>query len=343
MAKYCLIKGESIINRREFLKRLAIVGGSFGLLDNIFNYNVLQAYSPSMEPGYHRIVVLGDPHYPTRPKNFGLSIANNIVDAKHNAIKDINSWNDTELVAVVGDIVSSGGTEEEYAQATKLISSIQKPVAPIAGNHDFIYQDEIDENFKRHRGTPEQRQMKLDRFRDAYGLDNVYYTRQIGGYLLIFLSPDKTDSEYLCEISYKQYQWLIDTLQANSKTPTLIFFHAPLMGTLENYNRDANRPSFVAQPEIEIDELINANPQIILWVSGHTHTPATNPSFNSPINLYKNKVWNIHNSDMDRTTIWTNSLYLYPDKVVIETFNHKEGQFMEQMHRVISSDLSKRI
>jgi len=77
------------------------------------------------------------------------------------------------------------------------------------------------------------------------------------------------------------------------------------------------------------------NAQIFLWVSGHTHTPATNESFASGINLYEKQVTNIHNGDMNRGTIWTNSLYLYPDKVVIKTFNHKKGVWMENTERII--------
>lgn len=178
--------------------------------------------------------------------------------------------------------------------------------------------------------------MKLDRFKNAYGLDNIFYSRHVGSYLLIFLTPDKTDSKYLCELSDGQVEWLKTTLKENASTPTLIFFHAPLAGTLDDYNRDINTANFIAQPEIEIDDIINSNPQIVLWVSGHTHTPATNSSFNSHINLYQNKVWNIHNSDMDRKTIWTNSLYLYPNQVVVKTYNHKVGQFMDNMQRTIN-------
>ena len=82
-------------------------------------------------------------------------------------------------------------------------------------------------------------------------------------------------------------------------------------------------------------ELIQRHPQIFLWVSGHTHTPATNASFASPVNVYAGRVTTIHNADMDRETIWTNSLYLYPDRVVVKTFDHKSGAWLEQLERTV--------
>ena len=61
------------------------------------------------------------------------------------------------------------------------------------------------------------------------------------------------------------------------------------------------------------------NPQIFLWISGHMHVPAASESFSAAINLYGGRVMNIHNPDMERKTIWTNVLRLYPDRVVIRT------------------------
>jgi hypothetical protein len=33
--------------------------------------------------------------------------------------------------------------------------------------------------------------------------------------------------------------------------------------------------------------------------------------------------------------IWTNSLFLHPDRVVVRTFDHKAGVWMSQLDRVI--------
>lgn len=79
------------------------------------------------------------------------------------------------------------------------------------------------------------------------------------------------------------------------------------------------------------------NSQVFLWVSGHTHTPPREESFAAPINIYANRVTNIHNTDMNRETIWTNSLFLYPDKVVVKTYQHKTGIWLPEFERTLST------
>ncbi|HUK99935.1 MAG TPA: metallophosphoesterase, partial [Nitrospirota bacterium] len=140
----------------------------------------------------------------------------------------------------------------------------------------------------------------------------------------------------LTEMSARELEWLRTELNKNNKVPTIIFFHAPLIGTLRNYNSKINTSTRIAQPSDKIHALLLSNPQVFLWVSGHTHTPPTEQSFASPINVYDTHVTNIHNTDMNRETIYTNSLYLYPDKVVIRTYNHKKGIWLPEFDRTIA-------
>ena len=65
------------------------------------------------------------------------------------------------------------------------------------------------------------------------------------------------------------------------------------------------------------------------------HVPATNKDFRSEINLYENRVYTLHNSDMNRETIWTNSLFLFPDKVVIKTYNHRLGAWLPELEKTL--------
>ena len=76
-------------------------------------------------------------------------------------------------------------------------------------------------------------------------------------------------------------------------------------------------PRSFAQPSAKIDQILILNPQIKLWVSGHTHTPPTQPTFDNDINYYHGKILDVYNPTWDGKTIWTNSLYLYKDKIVI--------------------------
>jgi len=274
-------------------------------------------------PPYH-LVVLGDPHLPGK-----------FLPAKYRVLQTINSWADVDAVAVLGDICEDAGTAVEYAAAKQFFATLAKPAFFIAGNHDYIYEDAKNAQGSRVRGSPESRSAKLARFRETFGVAEIYSSRRLDSYLLIFLSTDHLFSNHLAEMSDRQLGWLRAELAKNPHVPTAIFFHAPLKGTLFDFNERANTDSFVAQPQAELRELLLKNPQVFLWVAGHMHVPATNESFRSDINLYERQVAAIHATDMNRERIWTNSLFFYPDRVVVKTFDHKAGAWMEKLERTI--------
>lgn len=101
----------------------------------------------------------------------------------------------------------------------------------------------------------------------------------------------------------------------------------------------------MAQPKERIRQIVMQHPQLFLWVSGHFHVTATNRTFNSPDTVFNKQVTLIHNSDMDgwgfhapwrswrHDTIWTNSLYLYPDRVEVKTFDHTSGVWLNSLDR----------
>ena len=285
------------------------------------------------EPPYHRIVVLADPHLPySTERHTDPQKQDQVLAAKVKVRDDLNAWRDVALVAVVGDLTAETGTKEEYQTAKTYFDGLSQPLAPVNGNHDFRYADERNPAGKLVRGDSKNRLLKLQRFRDAFGLASLSYTRQLGAYLLVFLSNEmEEDSPLLLQFSGKQLQWLRSTLENHRNRPTLVFTHSPLRDTLTNYNRYANTPNFYAQPAAELQEILAENPQVFLWVSGHTHTPPTNPDFHSDINWYAGHVLNLHVPDMDRETIWSRSLYLYPDHVVVKTFNHRTGGWLNEL------------
>jgi len=192
-----------------------------------------------------------------------------------------------------------------------------------------VYGEGRNEKGKRNRATPEVQEEKHTRFKQTFGMTDLYYTRKVGRYFLVFLALDNPAT--LAGMSQTQLAWLRAELERNRRKPTIIFFHAPLNGTLLKHpGKD-----FVAQPVEEIRTVILQNPQIFLWVSGHTHTPPSSESFAAPVNVYEGRVTNIHTCDMERKQIWTNSLYLYPDKVLVRTFDHAQGGWMERLDRTI--------
>ncbi len=275
---------------------------------------------PAGRESFHHLVIVGDPHLPGRD-----------LAKKEQVLATINGWADVEAVVAVGDICADFGTDEEFRAAKEFFSKLRKPLLPIAGNHDYFYESPSGPDGRLVTGSPASQQAKLRLFSQIFGLEKHYYSRQMGRYLLVFLSADHPD--FLSGISDEELAWLRTELANNPKTPTIIVFHGPLQGTLRDYKRFVNTANFVAQPSAIIHDLLVNNRQVFLWVSGHTHTPPLEESYASPINLYAGQVTNIHNKDMNRGTIWTNSLYLYPDKVVVKTYNHQENTWLPQLER----------
>lgn len=282
---------------------------------------------------YFRIVVLGDPHLPSKhikPKDKNKK--EKIVAAKNSVIEDINSWEDVNLVVAVGDVTALTGSDDEYNFAKEFFSRLKVDFLPIAGNHDFLYKTNSGKS-SLNRATKKEATEKLKKFESLFNLESISYTKEISNYLLVFLSPD-TVYNYNVELSNKSLLYLKKILEQNKEKPTIIFFHAPLEGTLLIDN-SPNRNNKAAQPASRIRKILKDNKQVFLWVSGHTHTPVTDKSYNANFNLYNNQVLNIHNADMDRSKIWTNSIYLYKDKVLIKTYDHKAKKWIDDLERTI--------
>ena len=312
-----------MMNRRSFLK---------GLLAGLGALLWQQKGRAAEAQPYQRIVVLGDPHLPVRVLQHPDKAEQERIKAAKNAlIKDINGWDDVTAVVVVGDIVEQRAVPAEYAYIRKYFSRLQKPLWVINGNHEFRYKDAPDAKGKPVVADPAVWRRKLQAFQDFWQLPSRWYTKELAPYHLVFLSAEGPQNTQLGE---EQLQWLAADLAAHRTQPTLVFFHGPLMHTLLTYSKSVNTVHATAQPEKELDAILQANPQVQLWVSGHTHTPATNYSYAAPgINQYNDHLTDIHNADLDRKTIWTNSLYLYPDHILVRTFNHKTQAWMPEFDR----------
>jgi 3',5'-cyclic-AMP phosphodiesterase len=287
---------------------------------------------------YQHFVVFSDSHLPGR-----------IMEAKENALQHVMEWPDVDAVVVAGDLCYDTGTDAELNEAWRFFSRVNKPLYTITGNHDVMYTDANSPDGKHVRTSPAERTAKIERFVKKFNLPGAYYSKRVGEYLLIFLSVDDPNGKYLAEMSEEEVAWMRQELESNRDRKTVIFFHAPLQGTLEGANKNINTPHFIAQPQPTIESILRDNPQVRLWVSGHTHTGAINATYNSPVNLYEGRVLNVHTCDMDgrsflsdktpssprHDTVWTNSLFFYPDRIVIKTFDHKQNVWMDELTRTV--------
>jgi len=291
----------------------------FALVFLLTSCALFRSYQPNARPApvavAKHVVVLGDPHYPGKyPEN------------KEAVIRSINGWPDVALVAVVGDLNEDIGRPTEYEAAKAFFSNLQKPVVFVVGNHDYWYEDTKGEGNQRVMAGAQTRQEKLDRFRAAFEMKDLYYSKRFGGYLLVFLSADHLTSRDFTEMSSAQVEWFKAELERNRDLPTIVFFHAPLQGTLERYDV----PKFVAKPDDIIENILSVNPQVFLWVSGHVHLSVRDTSYPGGDKLFLGRVRGVSCPDMNRWTMWTTSLYLYPDRVEVRTWNHRWGFWESQ-------------
>jgi len=278
--------------------------------------------APPRDSACRHVLLLGDPHLP----GSNMPLKERVRDA-------VNSWPEVELIVALGDICETSCTEAELTSARDYLAGMRAPVRPITGNHDFFYADIPNEQGRQVPAAPEIAAMKLQKFRETFQLATLSESRLLGHYLLLFLSADT--QEHLVGLSQQQLAWLDEELSRHSAMPAIIFFHAPLRGTLRQYKSWVNQPHTVAQPEDTLHALLNRHPQVFLWVSGHTHTTPREESFASQINRYDGRILNLHNPAMNRETIWTNLLRLCPDGVTIRTFDHQQQTWLHGLDRHI--------
>ena len=306
-------------SRRTFLRSLAVLAAATTL-------PACGVLCPGGGSARRRIVVLGDPHLP------GPNLA-----AKEQLRAQVDRWDDVDLLVAMGDVCEIDGNEDEYAAVRAYFAGMRTPHVAISGNHDYYFRDMADTEGHYRISPPDEQAVKLERFRRTFNLRRLYSSRRLGGYLLVFLSTDH--QKFGTGIGPEQQVWLRRLLARNRRTPTIVFFHAPLRGTQAKFRHYIDRPSAIAQPEGAVHGLLAANPQVFLWVSGHTHTPPTEPSFAAPINRYDGRVTNIHSTDLRGDTLWTNSLYLHPDRVEVRTFDHTANQWLPHLDRTITPPL----
>ena len=316
------------MKRREFLRAAAAFIGCLSL-----------GYVPTVAAGgrkeYYHIVLISDLHLPVRTKSFpAVADQKNVWEKKQKLLQTINAWTDVDEVALLGDLAARYGKEAEFKVVDEYVGALRYPYYAVAGNHDYAYKDEPVKKKKQKlaQGTLSEKKAKLAAFQKRYHLPAAYYARDVGNCRLLYLSPDGCGSSV--ELSAAQLAWLQQEIATHKNGPVLFFCHGPLKGTLRTYNKKINTVSATAQPDMKLAEILSAVPPGSLWISGHTHTPPTNDSYaDISVNRVNRNLVNIHNPTIDAKKIYTNSLYIYKDKLVIRTYDHNNGIWLQELER----------
>ncbi|MBQ2086858.1 MAG: metallophosphoesterase [Selenomonas sp.] len=316
------------MKRREFLQAAAAFIGCLSL-----------GYVPTVAAGgrkdYYHIVIISDLHLPVRTKSFPAAAdQKNVWEKKQKLLQTINAWTDVDEVALLGDLAARYGKEAEFKVVDEYVGALRYPYYAVAGNHDYAYKDEPVKKKKQKlaQGTLSEKKAKLAAFQKRYHLPAAYYARDVGNCRLLYLSPDGCGSNV--ELSAEQLAWLQQEIATHKNGPVFFFCHGPLKGTLRTYNKKINTVSATAQPDTKLAEILAAVPPGSLWISGHTHTPPINDSYaDISVNRVNRNLVNIHNPTIDAKKIYTNSLYIYKDKLVIRTYDHNNGIWLQELER----------
>ncbi|MCF0254348.1 MAG: metallophosphoesterase, partial [Duodenibacillus sp.] len=271
--------------------------------------------------------MLSDLHLPVKArKHPDPADRERIVEAKLKTRADVNGWDDVLAVAVTGDLVAESGSPAELEAASAYLKGFRAPVWAVLGNHEFGYRGEADAAGRLLPLPAAQRPAKREAALAYFGLASPGYAHSVNGWRLVFLQP--TSDSFPAGLSEASLAWLDAELGRHAGEPAIIFFHAPLMGTLRAYKKDINTPRTTAQPEAALAAVLKNHPRARFWVSGHTHTSPREPSFaDGAANLYAGQVVNLHNPGLERRKQWSRSLYLCRDRLVARTYNHTAGRW----------------
>ncbi|MBF0406010.1 MAG: metallophosphoesterase [Candidatus Riflebacteria bacterium] len=287
-----------------------------------------EVLSDSVQKGYCHILMLADPHFPGR-----------IHEKKKQVLKTASTWNDIDFAAVLGDICDICGDTSEYKASLDFLKLLKKPLIPISGNHDCFFEEGF------FPASPDGRTKKIKLFKDTFGLPELYREIKLPWYNLYFLSVDSLNSKYFATISDSQLKWFEEKIK-QSRKPSIVFFHAPLLEE-KTFRFMPALIDFVAHPHEELSRIVQENPSIIMWVSGHLHIAPENPYFFNEEATKNGKMINILNCDLNGQSIfagatlhfefhekvWTRSLYLYPNKIEAKIFDHISCEWVEKWNR----------
>lgn len=290
----------------------------------------------------YTITVLGDPHLP-----------GNNIKAKEKLIQTLNTWVATDLVVAVGDVCKTTGTITEYKFVKEFFSKLQKPLAVICGNHDYVF-SKADGSWHPEMASAKERSVKLNRFMQTFDMQKLYFNKIVGNYHLVFLSLDSLDTKYYAELSKKQLQWFDWQLHQHKDKPTIIFCHAPLWWKVLTKIKPGLM-NFIIQPMDKIKEILDKHRQVFMWVAGHVHMGANNRYSRGILNTYKHRIVNINNCDIDghsilkgikmnlvdHNNLWTKNLELYSNKVIIKTYDHNAKKIIRRREVKIPCKLKK--
>ncbi|MDF2627053.1 MAG: hypothetical protein K0R39_884 [Symbiobacteriaceae bacterium] len=277
-----------------------------------------------------RVALLSDLHL--QPEESGLAKTINVKFAK--AAEDFRAFA-PDLWIANGDVADHGLTSEmeAFKRIMSKVTTLDRVMAT-TGNHEFYDFSVSDE-------------VLLNRWREAFGVEQPYSSRVFGGVHFIMLADEQWQTAPYnndwCWITPAQLRWFEETLASHRDLDTIVFMHQPLNETV--VGSIGARPFGGTNYAKEIYTLLEQNPQVKLWFSGHTHRKVdyegqvvekngvTFMGLGSTIYLLgrSSEGRNVR----DNNACQSRFLEIYPDRVVIRARDHAAGRWLDELERTV--------
>jgi 3',5'-cyclic-AMP phosphodiesterase len=277
-----------------------------------------------------RVALLSDLHL--QPEDSGLAKTINVKFAK--AAEDLRAF-EPDLWIANGDVADHGLTSEMEAFKKMIgkVTSLDRVMAT-TGNHEFYDMEATDEEL-------------LNRWRQAFGVEQPYSSRVFGGVHFVLLADEQWHSapynQDWCWITAAQLKWFEQTLAAHRDLFTIVCMHQPLNETV--VGSIGARPFGGTNYAKEIYAILEQNPQVKLWFSGHTHRKLeyegqvvekngiTFMGLGSTIYLL-GRTADGRNA-RDNTANQSRFLEIYPDRVRVRARDHVAGRWLDELERTV--------
>lgn len=272
-----------------------------------------------------RVLLLSDPH--TQAGRYSLT-AGKLRDAlnDYKALKP-------DLLLVNGDVTDRGyvGEYETFFDCVKSTLGAKLPISMTTGNHEFYDKEATDET-------------ELARFLQASGLQTPYSALKVAGVHFVLLATEvwKTapKNPEWAWLTKAQLDWFDKTLAANRNLFTIVLLHQPLQDTVI-WSHGGNDFGGCGQVN-ELKAILAKNPQVKLWLSGHTHQRIEAESNKAQIGqtrflslgstayqIYLNESGQAKDRDWEANQ--SRLLEIWPDRVELRSRDHQAKQWLDQV------------
>lgn len=279
------------------------------------------------------VALLSDPHTVAQDAPYAGGINGKLADA----VADYKPMK-PDLWLVNGDITDRG-KPAEYAEFKRLMTKGSKETQWLVntGNHDFYDPDASDEE-------------ELRRFMDAFGLKTPYSNRVVGDLHIVMLATEQWKTapgpKEWAWLTPRQLEWFGQVLTEHSDKWTMVCLHQPLQESVFWSHGSSNTFAGCGQAA-ELRALLRQNPQVKLWLSGHTHMGAEiegnvvqqqGVTFMGLGSTFYQFVPSQAPEDLasfggfkkDLSSNQSRWLEFWPDKVVIRARDHAQKAWMDQ-------------